>query len=103
MYPMRGPQRATLRADAEGRLYFDAIVRQEPIDEEELDPADNAVDFTVISDATSADITAEIERVAPSGRAIIGDFAGRASATSRSCPARRTVIQRASATSRSGT
>ena len=57
-------------------FYFDAIVRQEPIDESRLDPADNAADFSVISDADLAYITAEIERIAPSGRAIIGDFGG---------------------------
>jgi hypothetical protein len=33
-----------------GGFYFDAIVRQEPIDEEKLDPADNCEDFALLSD-----------------------------------------------------
>jgi len=66
---------ASARMPATG-FYFDGIVRQEPIDESKLDPADNAADFSVISDADLAHIAAEIERVAPSRRAIIADFGG---------------------------
>ncbi|MHC4556282.1 MAG: uroporphyrinogen decarboxylase family protein [Planctomycetota bacterium] len=33
-----------------GGFYFDSIIRQEPIDEAKLDPADNLEDFTPISD-----------------------------------------------------
>jgi hypothetical protein len=34
-----------------GGFYFDAIIRQPPIDEAKLNPADNLEDFTLISDA----------------------------------------------------
>ena len=33
-----------------GGFYFDAIIRQEPIDDSKLDPADNLQEFVVISD-----------------------------------------------------
>jgi len=57
-------------------FYFDAIVRQEPIDEERLDPQDNAADFKPISDADLDHIRAEVARLWPTGRAILGDFGG---------------------------
>ena len=41
-----------------GGFYFDAIVRQQPIDEDKLDPADNLVEFAVMSDADVQDIAA---------------------------------------------
>ena len=41
-------------------FYFDAIVRQEPIDEASLDPADNTEEFGPISDADLAHIAAEV-------------------------------------------
>lgn len=37
-----------------GGYYFDAVIRQEPIDESKLNPQDNLEEFTVISDATAA-------------------------------------------------
>ena len=57
-------------------LYFDAIVRQEPIDEDHLDPADNTDEFGPISDADLDHIAAEVTRLEPSGRAIFADFGG---------------------------
>lgn len=41
-------------------LYFDAIVRQAPLDEERLDPADNVEEFGPISDADLQHIRAEV-------------------------------------------
>jgi hypothetical protein len=76
MYPCADRSAPPCARMPKASFYFDAIIRQEPIDEAKLDPADNAVDFTVISDADLAHVTAEIERHAPSGRAIIGDFGG---------------------------
>ncbi len=76
MYPCMDRSAPPCARMPRASFYFDAIVRQEPIDETLLDPTDNVVDFSVISDADLAHITAEIERIAPSGRAIIGDFGG---------------------------
>ncbi len=38
----------------EGGYFFDAIVRQEPIDENKLDPADNTEEFSLLSEADLA-------------------------------------------------
>ncbi len=57
-------------------FYFDAIVRQDPIDEAALDPADNTEEFGPISDADVAHIAAEVRRLEPTGRAIFADFGG---------------------------
>ena len=57
-------------------LYFDAIVRQEPIDEDHLNPADNTEEFGPISDADLDHIAAEVRRLEPTGRAIFADFGG---------------------------
>lgn len=53
-----------------GGCYFDALIRQEPIDEDTLDPADNLEEFTEIS---AADIDSMVERLASArgtGRAV---------------------------------
>jgi len=82
--------------------FFDAIVRQEPIDEDKLDPADNCEEFKLLSPADIAHWRHEFAKVrgekAPSSAA----WAARASATSRSCPRRFSSIRRASAMSASG-
>ncbi len=57
-------------------FYFDAIVRQDPIDEASLNPADNTEEFGPISDADVAHIAAEVRRLEPTGRAIFADFGG---------------------------
>jgi hypothetical protein len=61
-----------------GGLYFDAIVRQDPLDEERLDVEDNLEEFTPISPAALAHVTREVERAAASGKAVlvnVGDTA----------------------------
>jgi hypothetical protein len=44
-----------------GGFYFDAICRQEPIDESKLDPADNLVEFGVLTDADLQHYRAQAE------------------------------------------
>ncbi|MFO1452007.1 MAG: uroporphyrinogen decarboxylase family protein [Opitutaceae bacterium] len=56
--------------------FFDAIIRQEPIDEEQLDPADNCVEFQPLSEADRAHWQAEIARVRGSTRAVTGGIGG---------------------------
>ncbi len=56
--------------------YFDAIIRQEPIDEDRLNFEDNCEEFVPISDAEIEHIRAEVKRLEPTGRAIFGDFGG---------------------------
>ncbi len=45
-------------------FYFDPIVRQEPIDEARLDPADNCEEFSPLSDEDVADFARRAERLA---------------------------------------
>jgi hypothetical protein len=59
-----------------GGFYFDVIVRQEPLDDEHLDPADNLEEFEAIDDEALEYLRSEIERLAPSGRALIAEFGG---------------------------
>jgi hypothetical protein len=54
-----------------GGFYFDAIVRQQPLDEEKLDPADNLEEFQPISAAHLAHMVREVERAAASGKAVL--------------------------------
>jgi hypothetical protein len=44
-----------------GGFFFDAIIRQPPIKEDELDPADNLEEFGPLSDAELATIVAQVE------------------------------------------
>ena len=46
-----------------GGFYFDSITRQEPIDDDALDPEDNASDYGPISEADLAHLAAESERL----------------------------------------
>ncbi len=55
----------------EGGFYFDAIIRQEPLDEERLDPADNAEEFTLLSAADLAHVKRGAESAAAAGRAVM--------------------------------
>jgi hypothetical protein len=57
-------------------FYFDAIVRQEPIDPDHLNFEDNVEEFGPISEEALEHLRAEVERLALSGRAIFGDFGG---------------------------
>lgn len=58
--------------------FFDTIVRQEPIDEDRLNPEDNLEEFGPISDADLAHLKREVARTAASGRAVIASFGGTA-------------------------
>ena len=58
--------------------FFDAIIRQEPIVEEELDPANNLEEFGLISDKDLEHWKTEVDRVYYSGKAVIAGFGGTA-------------------------
>ena len=60
-----------------GGWYFDAIIRQDPIDDAQLDPADNLEEFGPISDADLAYLGREAARLYDgTGRALMGKFSG---------------------------
>lgn len=62
-----------------GGFYFDTIVRQEPIDEENLDVEDNLQEFGPISDDELEHFATEADRLArESDRAILANFGGTA-------------------------
>jgi hypothetical protein len=60
-------------------FYFDSIIRQEPIDEERLNPEDNLEEFGPISEDDLQYFGAEAERLyRESGRGILASFGGTA-------------------------
>lgn len=58
--------------------FFDAIIRQEPIEEDRLDPNDNLEEFSAISEAELAHLEREAHRASKSGRAVVANFGGTA-------------------------
>lgn len=61
-----------------GGHFFDTIVRQEPIDEETLNPEDNLEEFGPIKDADLEHFRCAAAKVAGSGRGVIANFGGTA-------------------------
>lgn len=61
-----------------GSYFFDAIIRQPPIDEETLDPADNLEEFKSISDEDLANIQQQVGQAAATGRAVLASVPGTA-------------------------
>jgi len=59
-----------------GGFYFDSIVRQPPIDESRLDPADNLEEFRPVSDDDVAWFAAQAKRLEAGGRALLANFGG---------------------------
>ena len=55
----------------EGGFYFDAIIRQEPFDEDDLDPADNAEEFTLLTADDVAHVKRSAEEAAEAGLAVM--------------------------------
>jgi hypothetical protein len=76
MYPCADRSAPACARMPKAGLYFDSIIRQDPIDEEHLDAAANLEEFAPISDEAVEHIRAEVARLLPSGRAILADFGG---------------------------
>jgi uroporphyrinogen-III decarboxylase len=57
-------------------FFFDAIVRQEPIEEEKLDPRDNTEEFGLLSDEDLSRWEKEIQGVRKSTRTLIASIGG---------------------------
>ncbi len=57
-------------------FYFDTIIRQEPIDEDKLDPADNLEEFAPVSDEDLAHFGREADLVSDSPRARVATLGG---------------------------
>ena len=70
-----------LSAPPSGRLpkdgfFFDSIIRQQPIDEDKLDPADNWEEFGLLSDADLDYFDHSVREAADSDRAVMANFGG---------------------------
>ncbi len=61
-----------------GGFYFDALTRQDPIDDDNLHVEDNLEEFKPISDADLAYLERESERLETTGKAILASFGGTA-------------------------
>lgn len=59
-----------------GGYFFDSLIRQQPIDEDRLDPRDNLEEFQPISDADLDHYEAMARDAAASGRAVVASFGG---------------------------
>ena len=59
-----------------GGYYFDSIIRQDPIDEAKLDPADNLEEFPPVTDADVAYFAAEAERLYATPYALVSATLG---------------------------
>ena len=61
-----------------GGYFFDTIIRQDPIDEDALDPEDNLEEFKPLSDADLRHYRDQANRLATSDRAVVGGVGGTA-------------------------
>ena len=61
-----------------GGYFFDAIIRQEPFDEENLNPADNLEEYGPIAEEELAHLEREARRAQATGRAVVANFGGTA-------------------------
>jgi len=61
-----------------GGYFFDCIVRQEPFDEEKLNPEDNMEEFIPISEADLNHIVRTVREASAAGRGVIASFGGTA-------------------------
>lgn len=59
-----------------GGYYFDAIIRQEVIDEENFNPEDNLEEFKPVSDEAIAYFKESIQAAAATGRGVLASFGG---------------------------
>ena len=59
-----------------GGFYFDALVRQDPIDDEKLDPLDNCEEFDLISDADLNELARQVDAVRAAGKACVVSIPG---------------------------
>jgi hypothetical protein len=61
-----------------GGYFFDCIIRQEPLDEEKLNPEDNMEEFTAVTEADLAHFARETQAAAATGLAVVASFGGTA-------------------------
>jgi len=62
----------------EGGYFFDTVIRQEPIKEDELDPSDNTEEFGYLSEADLEHFRHESQKARQTGCGVIANFGGTA-------------------------
>jgi hypothetical protein len=78
IYPEGDPTAAPSGRMPSDGYFFDTIVRQEPIDEDRLDPEQNLEEFQPISDEDVSYFRVEAARARATGRAVLANFGGTA-------------------------
>jgi len=76
MYPQGDREAAPCARMPKGGFYFDAIVRQKPVDWKSLNPRDNLEEFSYVSNEELEYYSRESERLYLSGRAVLATFGG---------------------------
>lgn len=76
MYPQGDCSAPPCARMPKGGFYFDAITRQDDLQDADMDPSNNMEEFEPISTEALVHLRAEVERLAPSGRALVGGFGG---------------------------
>lgn len=61
-----------------GGYFFDSLTRQDPIDEDRLDPRDNLEEFKPVTDADLDHYESAARAAAAAGRIVVGSFGGTA-------------------------
>ncbi len=75
-YPLGDTSAPASARMPKGGFYFDAIIRQQPIDDDTLNVDDNLEEFGEISDADLSYLRRESARLAATGRAVMANFGG---------------------------
>jgi len=75
MYPQGDKSAPPSGRMPEGGYYFDAIIRQEPIEEDELDPEDNCEEFGPLPEEELQHLQNRAAELRESGLAVAGSFA----------------------------
>jgi hypothetical protein len=78
LYPQGDTSVAPSGKMPKGGFYFDAVVRQDPIDDDDLNPDDNLQEFGPISEADLVHYEAAAQRACQTGRGIIASLGGMA-------------------------
>ena len=78
LFPQSDPSAPPSARMPKDGYFFDSIVRQEPIDEEKLDPSDNLEEYKPVSEADLEFLEREMHRAAATGRAVVASFGGTA-------------------------
>lgn len=78
IYPQGDTHAAPSGHMPRGGYFFDAIIRQQPIDEGKLNPQDNLEEFSPVTDSWLQEFTADCRAARATGRAVIAGLPGTA-------------------------